>query len=105
MDDQNSSEGASTSEPRARARRAAKARIALPPGILLDRLTRFLLTREAHRRFVRPVIADMQSEYAAALAEGDLWHARWIRIRGYFLVVPGYVYGFIVRSLRKIFST
>src|SRR6266496_3900192 len=37
-------------------------RIALPPGMLLDRVTQFLLTRDAHRRFVQPVIADMRVE-------------------------------------------
>jgi hypothetical protein len=79
-------------------------RIALPPGMWLNRVTRFLLTREAHRRFVEPVIADMHVEYCEALAAGHLRHARWIAARAYLLVIPGYLYGFIERTVKRVFS-
>jgi len=80
-------------------------RIALPPGMLLDRVTRFLLTREVHQRFVEPVIVDMRVEYCDALALGHLSHARWIAARVYLLVIPGYLYGCVARAVKRLFST
>jgi hypothetical protein len=85
-------------------RSARRTRIERPPGMLLDRVTRFLLTRDAHGRFVEPVIADMRVEYCEALAAGHLWHARWIAARVYFLVIPGYVYGCVARAVKRLFS-
>jgi hypothetical protein len=70
----------------------------------LDRGTQFLLTREAHRRFVELVIADMRLEYFDALAARYPWHARWIAARVYFAVVPGCLYGFIARAVKRVFS-
>jgi hypothetical protein len=79
-------------------------RITLPPGMLLDHATRFLLTRDAHHRYVEPVIADMRVEYCDALAAGNIWHARWIAARVYLLVIPGYLYGCAVRAAKRLFS-
>ena len=79
-------------------------RIARPPGMWVDLLTRFLLTRAAHERFVKPVISDMRIEYCDALAAGHLWHARWIAARIYLLVVPGCVYACLARAIKHLFS-
>ena len=78
-------------------------RIARPPGFLVTRFGGFLLTRKAYRRYVEPVIADMQFEYLEALAAGHCWHARWIRARVWLVIIPGWVMGFI-RGLRQGFT-
>jgi len=77
-------------------------RIALPPGATLNRLTRFLLTREAHCRYVEPIICDMQVEYCDELAAGHIGHARWIAIRGHLLVLPNWAYAWIARTLKAV---
>jgi hypothetical protein len=46
----------------------------------------------------------MQTEYCDALAAGDVWHARWIAIRGHLLVLPGWLYGLVARAVRRMFS-
>lgn len=56
----------------------------LPPGTQLDRLAEFLASPKIYQRGLRPTIADMQSEYASALASGRVWKARWIRVIGYW---------------------
>jgi hypothetical protein len=63
-------------------RSARPQRVALPPGMWLDRGTQFLLTREAHRRFVELVIADMRLEYFDALAAGALSHLPLLAAHG-----------------------
>jgi len=89
---------------RGNAAQPSSPRIALAPGVWLNRVTRFLLTRDAHRRYVEPVILDMQTEYCDALAAGHVWHARWIAIRGHLLVLPGWLYGLVARAVRRMFS-
>jgi hypothetical protein len=83
----------------------ARRRIVLPPGAWLNRVTRFLLTREAHARFIEPIIRDMQVEYCDALAAGDIWHAQWIRVRGHLLVFPNWAYAWIARTVKGMFSS
>lgn len=75
-----------------------------PPGTHLARCGRFLLTREAYRLYVQPVIADMQHEYCEAIAAGEELRARWIALRGWLLVVPGWLVGVAGRLVRKMFS-
>jgi len=79
-------------------------RIQTPPGARLARCATFLLTKDAYRRYVQPVIADMQFEYCEALAAGATGRARWIAVRGWFLVVPGWVVGLAGRIVRWMFS-
>jgi hypothetical protein len=73
--------------------------IVTPPGFRLTAVLSFLLTRKAFARYVAPVIADMQEEYIDALHTGHAWHARWIWLRGHFLVIPGWLYAFIAGKL------
>jgi hypothetical protein len=79
-------------------------KVVVAPGVTLNRVTQFLLTREAHRRYVAPVIADMQEEYCEALAAGRKQHGRWIAVRGHLLVIPGWLYGALVRAVKQLFS-
>jgi hypothetical protein len=76
--------------------------IVLPPGYQLARFLSFLLTREGYKRYVEPVIADMQSEYIEALSQGRVWHARWIVFRGHLLVVPGWLYALVTGKLGEL---
>src|SRR6185295_10425114 len=34
-------------------------------------------------RLIDPVIADLQIEHSEALARGQVWRSRWIRVAGY----------------------
>jgi len=89
---------------RRRGAQSRSVRIAKPPGTWLARCARFLLTKEAYRRYVYPVIADMQHEYIQALAAGEPLHARWIAVRGGLLVVPGWLVGLACRVVKGMFS-
>ena len=80
-------------------------RIVLPPGATLNLVTRFLLTRVAHARYIEPVIRDMQFEYCDDLAAGHIWHARWIAVRGHLLVLPNWGYAWIARTVKRVFSS
>lgn len=73
--------------------------IILPPGYRLSALARFFLTRDAYRRYVGQVIADMQTEYIQAIAVRDEWRARWIQTRGWLLVIPGWLYALVAGKL------
>jgi hypothetical protein len=81
--------------------RVAPVRLKMPPGMVLNRVTRFLLTARAHKLYVEPSIGDMQCEYYAAVANKELWHARWIALRVWFLVVPGVVWGVVAGIFAK----
>jgi len=79
-----------------------------PPGETLSRILSVVLTRNAYTKYVEPVIADMQFEYADALKKGHTRHARWIVIRGHLLIVPGWVYALVggwLGWIAKHFST
>lgn len=77
-------------------------RVRLPPGHRLAVVAEFLLTRGAFKRYVAPVIADMQEEYIEAIAAGHEWHARWIAVRGHLLVIPNWLYAVIVGKLAAL---
>jgi ferric-dicitrate binding protein FerR (iron transport regulator) len=79
-------------------------KILMPPGTRIAAIAEFLLTRETYRRYVKPIIADMQDEYIEHLARGHKWRARWIAARGHFLVVPGWIYALVTRAVKRIFS-
>lgn len=46
-------------------------------------LSRFLFTRQIHEEVFCQQIEDAEEEYFAVLQAGEMWHARWIRLRGY----------------------
>jgi hypothetical protein len=68
-----------------------------PPGSTLANIARVLLTAKAFERYVQPVIADAQYEHAEAMNAGHSLHARWIAIRMWLLVVPGWLWAAIGR--------
>lgn len=84
-----------------RSGRAAQMQLAMPPGMWLNRITRFLLTARAHKLYVEPSIADMHLEYYDALKRNEFWHARWIALRVWFLVVPAVIWGFLADFIAK----
>ena len=74
----------------------------ITPGRMLVYAAKFLLTPIACKRYVEPVIADMQQEYAEAVAAGRPQHARWIALRVYLLVMPGWLYALIAGRLAAL---
>jgi len=80
-------------------------RVVRAPGVMLHRTAKFLLTRDAHRRYVEPVIADMQHEYFEAIVAGREWSARWIALRGHVLVIPGWLFGLLAHAQRRLFKS
>jgi len=72
------------------------------PGERLGHALSILLTRRAYQKTVAPVIADAQYEYLGAVSAGRDLHARWIRVRLYLIVWPGWVYGFFASLIRRI---
>jgi hypothetical protein len=80
------------------------ARIVFAPGTRISWILGVVMTRRAYRRYVYPAIAEMQAEYLEALAAGHRGHARWIAIRGHFLLIPGWLYGLVAQAVRRIFS-
>lgn len=69
------------------------------PGTALAHWLQMLLSPKAYKMYVYPVIADAQHEYQEAATAGRQWHARWIWLRMYLCVVPGWVYAFGARLL------
>lgn len=76
--------------------------VALPPGHKLAAAAELLLTRGAFKRYVEPVIADMQQEYIEAIAAGRERRAQWIAIRGHLLVFPNWLYALIAGQLAAL---
>ena len=54
-------------------------RVSRPPGSLLLTIAAALFKRRTMEGIIEPLVADMQSEYFASLAEGRRIHAEWIR--------------------------
>ncbi len=79
--------------------RLAPQKIILLPGYRLATAAKFLLTRAAFKRYVAPVIADMQEEYIQDIVSGREGHARWIAVRVWLLVIPGWLCAFVAGKL------
>jgi hypothetical protein len=77
-------------------------RIVLPPGHKLSVVAGFLLTRGAFKRYVEPVIADMQKEYIDAIAARQEARAHWIAIRVYMCIIPGWFYALVAGKLAAL---
>lgn len=81
---------------------SAPPKVVSPPGQALARAAMSLLTANAYKRYVEPVIADMQQDYFDARAAGHIWRARWIAIRVHLLIVPGWLYAFVTGKLSAL---
>lgn len=55
------------------------------PGETLRSIAQRLCKPATMERLVDPVLADLQCEHAEAVAHRRVWHARWIRVAGYFV--------------------
>jgi hypothetical protein len=82
--------------------RRSSSTIVTPPGDMLAQVAKFLLTPNAYKKYVEPVIADMQQEYIDAIAARHTWHARYIVLRGHLLVIPGWIYALVVGNLAAL---
>jgi ferric-dicitrate binding protein FerR (iron transport regulator) len=80
----------------------ASSKVVPLPGHGLARAARFLLTPNAHKRYVEPVIADMQQEYVDAVTAGRTQRARWIAQRVYLLIIPGWLYAMVAGRLAAL---
>lgn len=78
------------------------ARRALLPGSRLAVVAESLLSKPMFKRYVAPIVADLQYEHAKALAAGRVWRARWIVIHGHLLVITGWIYAFVSGKLTEL---
>ena len=62
----------------------SKPLIVLPPGSRLSRCVECFYSKRTVGQVFFLIIADMQHEYIEALAKGEKWKARWVRLRGYW---------------------
>jgi hypothetical protein len=72
------------------------------PGWRLHRIGSWVYSHRTFETVFEPVLADMQFEYFAALAEGRKRKATWVRIRGVFLFSSHVVAQLPVSGLRLL---
>lgn len=56
--------------------------VSLPPGTNLLNIAKFVYSKKTLERLFNQIVFDMREEHLEALAAGDIWHARWIHLRG-----------------------
>jgi hypothetical protein len=61
---------------------ASRSRIIAPPGHRLLAFAKFFFSRRTVDEVLQPTIEDMREEYHDALIAGEIFKARWIRVRG-----------------------
>ena len=66
---------------------SGSSKIIKPPGALLLALTRIVFAPKACRRVFEPIVADMRSEYFAALSKGKRNDARIALLRGWIALI------------------
>ncbi len=72
------------------------------PGSRVLNLAKFFYPRKKFERIFLQSVTDMREEYFAALASGEIWHARWIYIRGIWSVLAA-AFADLPLSLVKLF--
>lgn len=84
--------------------KSEKRRIVMPPAKRLADVGRFLLTKDAYKRYVEPHVADIHHEYFEALKAGQGGRARMIVVLGYLRVLRPLLAGLVAtaRALWKI---
>lgn len=55
-----------------------------PPGHFLLQIAEFVCSKKTFTGVLEPTIHDLREEYNEALAEGRVWKARFVRVRGYW---------------------
>lgn len=63
---------------------AAASRGNRPPGLRLQGLAEYFFPQKAYKTIFEPILRDLQDEHTEALAEGRIWKARWVGLRGRF---------------------
>ena len=53
------------------------------PGDRLRAMAARVCGAKTMERLIDPLVADLQSEYAAAVRRGHVWRSRWVRVAGY----------------------
>lgn len=84
--------------------RSPKIQITKLPGTKLRRFIRFFYSTRSVEKIFDPIYADFCEEYFAALAAGETWHARWIRVRYYKDFVKAVNLFGIVRLAKMVFA-
>ena len=74
------------------------------PGAMLMAFIHFCYSAKTIERIFDPIYADFCEEYFAALAAGEKWHARWIRVRYYKDFVQAVGFFGIVRLAKTVFE-
>ncbi len=59
-----------------------QARVLIHPDGKHQRFAAAFFSQKTNKHVLEPVLRDLRDEYMEALAEGRLWKARWVRIRG-----------------------
>lgn len=85
--------------------RVKQRRIEILPGTDLSAFLKLFMRGRTFRTYVQPAISEWQQEYVEAVASGNMPHARWVKFRGYFLVIPPWLYGLIGRAVAGLIST
>jgi hypothetical protein len=80
-------------------------RVIVPPGGLLLRITRFLMSAESYRTNVVPFVYDMQIEHAEAMKANEKWRTRVIVVREYLRFARNAHWYAIASFLIKFFFT
>lgn len=78
--------------------------IVLPPGTRLHVWTSFFYSRKTMERVFQPMLADMRDEYYAALAEGRIWKARWVRCAYYWAFLKSIGLHSLVTTVKEVAS-
>ena len=77
------------------------------PGTFLCRIGRFFWPTKSYDRVFEPIISDLRIEYAEALVRHEIWHARWIWVRGhiqFWSAACGHLFVLIARGLARIWT-
>lgn len=79
-------------------------RPAQAPGFQLQRRLRWVYSEKTVKRVFLPPIRDMQREHIEALACGEIWHSRWVLVRGYWSVWSAVVMQTPLSAMKRLFE-
>jgi hypothetical protein len=71
------------------------------PGRLPLMWLRTFSSRSNYEQIYSQIVADMREEYFDALAAGELWRAKFVRLRGYYSLLNAACLGTLVRWLAR----
>jgi hypothetical protein len=74
------------------------------PGHRILSVVSWLYARQTVARVFAPTIYDMQHEHIEALAEGQVWKARWVVLRGDWSVLSAMIAQAPLSLLKRLFE-